>query len=79
MVWLAALAQPNRAAAEDAHRGQGDRDGHIVYAFPDDPLTALDGPPTGASIVVRRFTVRTILVRPRVSFVPEMLKSVEAM
>lgn len=47
------------------------------YEFADDPLTAGGFGPTDATIRVRPGPVRRTLIRPRTSFVPEMLKSVE--
>jgi hypothetical protein len=47
------------------------------YEFSDDPLNAGGFGPTDATIRVRPGPVRTTLIRPRTSFVPEMLKSVE--
>jgi hypothetical protein len=47
------------------------------YDFSDDPLAAGGFGPNDATIRVRPGPVRTTLIRPRTSFVPEMLKSVE--
>lgn len=47
------------------------------YEFGDDPLTAGGFGPNDATIRVRPGPVRRTLIRPRTSFVPEMLKSVE--
>jgi hypothetical protein len=47
------------------------------YEFTDDPLSAGGFGPNDATIRVRPGPVRTTLIRPRTSFVPEMLKSVE--
>ena len=47
------------------------------YEFSDDPLSAGGFGPSDATIRVRPGPVRTTLIRPRTSFVPEMLKSVE--
>ncbi|MCC6647031.1 MAG: hypothetical protein IT374_15840 [Polyangiaceae bacterium] len=47
------------------------------YEFSDDPLSAGGFGPNDATIRVRPGAVRTTLIRPRTSFVPEMLKSVE--
>jgi hypothetical protein len=56
-----------------ATSGQGD----YGYKFEDDPLAAGGFGPSDATIRVRPGPVRTTLIRPRTSFVPEMLKSVE--
>lgn len=47
------------------------------YEFSDDPLAAGGLGPNDATIRVRPGPVRRTLIRPRTSFVPEMLKSVE--
>ena len=47
------------------------------YDFSDDPLNAGGFGPNDATIRVRPGPVRTTLIPPRTSFVPEMLKSVE--
>jgi hypothetical protein len=47
------------------------------YSFDDDPLNAGGFGPNDATIRVRAKAARTTLIRPRTSFVPEMLKSVE--
>ena len=62
-----ALAQPKAGKKEE---GYG-------YDFSDDPLNAGGFGPNDATIRVRPGPVRTTLIRPRTSFVPEMLKSVE--
>jgi hypothetical protein len=65
-----ALAQPAKAGASKKDEGYG-------YEFSDDPLSAGGFGPNDATIRVRPGPVRTTLIRPRTSFVPEMLKSVE--
>ena len=57
-------------AQEDKKEGYG-------YEFDDDPLSAGGFGPNDATIRVRPRAARTTLIRPRTSFVPEMLKSVE--
>jgi hypothetical protein len=64
-----ALAQPGK--------GAGKKDEGYGYEFTDDPLNAGGFGPNDATIRVRPGPVRTTLIRPRTSFVPEMLKSVE--
>jgi hypothetical protein len=51
--------------------------GDYGYKFEDDPLSGGGFGPADATIRVRPGPVRTTLIRPRTSFVPEMLKSVE--
>ena len=58
------------AAAGEQKEGYG-------YEFDDDPLNAGGFGPNDATIRVRPRAARTTLIRPRTSFVPEMLKSVE--
>jgi hypothetical protein len=55
----------------------GGKDEGYGYEFSDDPLAAGGFGPSDATIRVRPGPVRTTLIRPRTSFVPEMLKSVE--
>jgi hypothetical protein len=64
-----ALAQPAK--------GAGKKEEGYGYEFTDDPLSAGGFGPNDATIRVRPGPVRTTLIRPRTSFVPEMLKSVE--
>lgn len=47
------------------------------YEFGDDPLAAGGFGPNDATIRVRPGPVRTTLIRPRIQFVDQMLKSVE--
>jgi hypothetical protein len=63
------------AGAAGATPGAGN--GDYGYKFEDDPLAAGGFGPSDATIRVRPGPVRTTLIRPRTSFVPEMLKSVE--
>jgi len=70
----AAFAQEEAAAP--AGGGGGDDKGY-GYEFEDDPLNAGGFGPNDATIRVRPRAARTTLIRPRISFVPEMLKSVE--
>jgi hypothetical protein len=51
----------------------------IFYEFTDDDLIGDTLGTTGAQINVRPPAARVTLIRPRASFVPEMLKSVEHM
>ncbi len=63
--------------AQDAKSTGGEGNGDYGYKFEDDPLAAGGFGPSDATIRVRPGPVRTTLIRPRTSFVPEMLKSVE--
>jgi hypothetical protein len=64
-------------AGGDAAGGGSGGNGDYGYKFEDDPLSAGGFGPADATIRVRPGPVRTTLIRPRTSFVPEMLKSVE--
>lgn len=91
VVGLAALLVAGVAAAQDAPAAPaaggpgagakpaaaGGKDQGYGYEFTDDPLNAGGFGPNDATIRVRPGPVRTTLIRPRTSFVPEMLKSVE--
>ena len=57
--------------------GTKETDDGYGYEFDDDPLNAGGFGPNDATIKVRAKAARTMLIRPRKSFVPEMLKSVE--
>lgn len=65
------------AGAKPTAGGGGGKDEGYGYEFSDDPLAAGGFGPNDATIRVRPGPVRTTLIRPRTSFVPEMLKSVE--
>ncbi len=69
----AAFAQAKDAAAGD----KGDKGDGYGYEFDDDPLAAGGFGPNDATIRVRPRAARTTLIRPRIQFVDEMLKSVE--
>jgi hypothetical protein len=79
------LSLPVKSYAQDAPAGgagavqntAGGGTGDYGYKFEDDPLAAGGFGPSDATIRVRPGPVRTTLIRPRTSFVPEMLKSVE--
>ena len=78
----AAFAQAPRGGAAAGGAGPkasggGGKDEGYGYEFSDDPLAAGGFGPNDATIRVRPGPVRTTLIRPRTSFVPEMLKSVE--
>lgn len=69
--------QPGGGAAAAKATGGGGKDEGYGYEFSDDPLAAGGFGPNDATIRVRPGPVRTTLIRPRTTFVPEMLKSVE--
>ena len=75
LVAAPAFAQEKEAApAAAGEKGGGEGYG---YEFEDDPLNAGGFGPNDATIKVRPRAARTTLIRPRTSFVTEMLKSVE--
>jgi hypothetical protein len=73
---LVATALATSVAAAQEIQEQKTDDGY-GYSFDDDPLNAGGFGPNDATIRVRARAARTTLIRPRTSFVPEMLKSVE--
>ena len=77
LVSSAAFAQGAAAKPAAAAAASGGKEEGYGYEFSDDPLNAGGFGPNDATIRVRPGPVRTTLIRPRTSFVPEMLKSVE--
>ena len=75
LVSVPAFAQD--AAGGGAAAGGGEKGDGYGYEFEDDPLNAGGFGPNDATIKVRPRAARTTLIRPRTSFVTEMLKSVE--
>jgi hypothetical protein len=65
------------ASAQTKEITESKTDDGYGYSFDDDPLNAGGFGPNDATIRVRARAARTTLIRPRTSFVPEMLKSVE--
>jgi hypothetical protein len=74
-VSLSVLLTASAAFAQAAEETKDE--GGYGYEFSDDPLNAGGFGPNDATIRVRPGAVRSTLIRPRTSFVPEMLKSVE--
>jgi hypothetical protein len=77
LLLLSASSRAQDAAPAAAGSGASGAGGDYGYKFEDDPLSAGGFGPSDATIRVRPGPVRTTLIRPRTSFVPEMLKSVE--
>ncbi len=75
-ILVSGIAAAQAGAAPPAGGGGEKKDGY-GYEFSDDPLNAGGFGPNDATIRVRPGPVRMTLIRPRTSFVPEMLKSVE--
>lgn len=76
-VLTSVVASSAFAQAAQGGAGGGKKEEGYGYEFSDDPLNAGGFGPNDATIRVRPGPVRTTLIRPRTSFVPEMLKSVE--
>jgi hypothetical protein len=76
LVASSAMLIAGGAFAQDKPKANDTKEGY-GYEFSDDPLSAGGFGPNDATIRVRPGPVRTTLIRPRTSFVPEMLKSVE--
>ncbi len=77
LLMLSTSSRAQDAAPAAAGAGASGAGGDYGYKFEDDPLSAGGFGPSDATIRVRPGPVRTTLIRPRTSFVPEMLKSVE--
>lgn len=80
LIAAALLMLSASSQAQDAAPAAGSTpgsSGDYGYKFEDDPLSAGGFGPSDATIRVRPGPVRQTLIRPRTSFVPEMLKSVE--
>ena len=65
------------AVAPSAHADTPKKEENYGYTFKDDLLSAPDGGGNTPMIKVRPIRSREMLLRPRVQFVSEMLKSVE--
>ena len=76
IVLASGIAAAQTPAGPPGAPGGEKKDGY-GYEFSDDPLNAGGFGPNDATIRVRPGPVRTTLIRPRTSFVNEMLKSVE--
>ena len=74
---LADETAPAKAAAAAPTDAKSDKG--YGYQFEDDPLQSGVAGTTGFVLKVRPKGAREVLLRPRTSFVPEMLKSVEAL
>jgi hypothetical protein len=74
---LALLLAAPAFAQEAAKEAAGEKGDGYGYEFEDDPLSAGGFGPNDATIKVRPRAARTTLIRPRIQFVDEMLKSVE--
>ncbi len=73
---LASADPPSAASAASATK-KSSRD--YEYTFPDDALLTDTMGAAGAKITILKRAQRSLLLRPRVQFVQEMLKSVENM
>jgi hypothetical protein len=78
---LTLVAQASFAQTDAKDKGYFEvkqTDGSSVV-FKDDPMSALGMDAGGATLVVRGRPARTLLIRPRLQFVSELLKSAEAL
>jgi hypothetical protein len=71
------LALGMSAMTPVAHADPTKKDNNYGYTFDDDLLKGGNNSATGAQITVLKLGRRDRLLRPRVQFVTEMLKSVE--
>jgi hypothetical protein len=76
---LAGVLALSVLAASSVSQAQSKADANLTYEFDDDDLMGDALGTTSALIRVRPDAARVTLIRPRASFVPEMLKSVELM
>ena len=74
---LCVLGSPAAANAES--NSIGSKVDNYQYVFTDDPVAAGLLDQSTLPIVARTRAVRGTLIRPRIAFVAEMLKSVEAL
>ncbi len=72
---VALLVTPALACAQS--NGAETSDGHYSYRFDDDPLGAVPGGAWSDWFKGHTRRPRSTLIRPRVQFVPELLKSSE--
>lgn len=75
LISLIILLIPSIALAETTFTHEN-KEGY-GYAFDDDPLNAGGFGANDLTIKVRKRAARTTLIRPRTSFIYEMIKSVE--
>ncbi|MCA9620614.1 MAG: hypothetical protein KC731_16440 [Myxococcales bacterium] len=73
---LALLTLTHQSRADEVFHTQHGDDGY-EYVFPDDPLAGNDRAAQAALIRVAPRAMRRTLIRPRLHFIPELLKSVE--
>jgi len=75
MMTLAALLMSLSMSTAAMAQDEGEPD--TTYDFEDDDVEGEYRSPLGESIVVRQGAGRVSLVRPRLHFMPELMKSVE--
>ena len=76
-VGAAALLLVASNASAQVKRQAHTESGDSAYEFKDDLLNSDLSAPRGGVIIVRPNAARATLLRPRVNFIPELLKSVE--
>jgi hypothetical protein len=77
VITLSTLALPSSSFAQSSRASP--RPESYEYVFPDDPLDAGFFSADDVHIRVLPMPKRSVLIRPRVQFVTEMLKSVETL
>lgn len=77
VLWTSALCAQTQSSAAPREPVVSGTDSTYEVAFDDDPLSALGADEHIARIRVRPARTLALLLRPRVSFVSEMLQSVE--
>jgi hypothetical protein len=75
----AAAPKDDKDASKTAVPAKDAKSKDYGYTFEDDPLASNVQGTTGFVLKLRPPSARQLLLRPRVSFVPEMLKSVEGL
>ena len=76
LVALVLVSSTASAQSDKGYESQDQVDGYKLI-FVDDPLAAGGSDALGATIPVSRHGFRMTLIRPRTSFVSEMVKTVE--
>lgn len=76
-LWMSMSRADDLAARGESQVATNSNERGYGYVFRDDPLNADGVGSMAASIVVRPRSGHALLIRPRMQFVTEMLKSVE--
>jgi hypothetical protein len=76
LLWVAGVLSWASLVSAEVKRSDFDQEGGF-HEFVDDDLLAGGTSPYGSWMKLRKPAVRVLLIRPRASFVSEMLKSVD--